>query len=781
MKSLKKILVVLLLVVMVVSLASCRWPWEQEKNPGGGGGGGGGGGTNKELTPADIKKIADITNYGNKTEHYRGATVTYNDITAEVEKLQFRIDENKEDVTNDPDNASSITKIFANSDAEAIIGAMEDANLPEDLMEKTVDYMAGDESLSVSEQEIQSIVDTGNFNKNNTTGWSFFDDWSYYEKLQDRADASGNTNDEDNVKRQYRNMMGKVFEIGMSGDQFARVAVHELVYGTSVVEVMAGADLSTGNSITSFDSYCQEELDYETLVYLRAFNENYQDGAGLQKSVQLYGYYYEYNRTDYYSQTDDEFELQLKYGHQDTFTNAEWTEYVKLQRESYVKAYRYSDKFYETFYGEHFAFQTFVEKHEEIVYNISKWNNKTYTSEMQKAVQNSNLIGQLNFTDWLWCYGGDSEAMKEYNDANTEYQNTRGDNASAEAKYNAEFDYDMVQLKAVYYILNNMSNQNLGRTLTFQVYSYSGEMVKSAQGYNKDITLVKDDRIVPEDAIRVLDTLDDAGKKEYAIGKIEAMLGQMNTAYSNANVTSSASNASTQPWDSIESEVKAAIEKDYSSYSGKDKIDALEDMVIKRKYDCGGTEETCGVPGNENRGHVGCVKEYDTSHKISQFVSSYEPILRHMAGSITVSFMNDAKATTQNPNNYKINEYPIGSKTFTSGFKGTLTADMVKVDHIEVQSWTVSSGKTFLEGIEEDAEDWWNNTKVAHDGSRAEKKESTGNKETNPQTNVSGTYSYTYTFTGWYLDAGLEYLFDAEDVINCDLTLYAGYDVVKKG
>lgn len=785
MKVFKKLSVLILALVMILGLVAC--------NPSTGGGSTPRPSTSTSLTPKDIPHLKDITNYGLKQEHYQGTSVTYGDTTTEQSKLTVRINEKKEDVESGKD-VSSVVKIFAASDANGIITAMEKANLPKDKMQSTVDYMAGEQFVTT--EEIKALVDSGTFNKAATQGWSFFDDWDYYDKLQKRADETNSNDDSDNVKRQYRNILGKVFAIDMSGDQFARLAVQELVYATSVVEKMAedsgkvNARLTISDALGDFDEYCQKELDYETLVYLRAFNEYYNlDGSsnGRENCVELYGYYYEYNRTDYYSQTDDEFEKQLTYGHKTTFTDIEWLDYVKLQRESYTKAYRYNDNFYQTFYEKHFAFQAKVEKHEECVYDIPKWNNKSYTGEMQQAIRDNGLVGQLNFTDWVWCYAGNDTVMREYNAANTANENGKKANASAEQKYDGQFQYDMAQLKFIEYILDkdHMGDTNLGRTLRFQVYSYSGEMIKSAQGYNKDKALVEADKIKPDEATKIISGLNESEQKGYAKGKLDAVLGQMSAAYSHANVSSAANNASNQPWRSMYTEIKAAIDKDYSGYAkAKEKVEALEDMVIKKKWDCGGTDDECGKAANKNRGHVGCEKKYDETHNISKFVSAYEAILRHMGGSATVKFQNDALATENEKNNYTIKEYPSGNKvTYTSGYKGNIDSNIAAVSRITVKEISVSSGKTFTDGINNVGGDdlkWWESDTPGHENRIATKAKSEGVTE-NFSGNRTGTFTYTYTFTGWYLDTGLKYVFDPDDKIACDLTLYAGYDVEKKG
>ena len=175
MKVAKVVLSVLIVAAVVFGMVACT-----DKT-----GGGPGGDPNKSgttLTPNSITYIKDITNYGQESRYYAAAAVTYADTTEETKKLQARIDEKKTDLESGEDT-SSVTKIFAHSTADGIINTMSKAALPADKMTKTIDYLAGEET--VTDDIIQAKVESGTFSA--TTGWSFFDDWTYYEKLQDRA------------------------------------------------------------------------------------------------------------------------------------------------------------------------------------------------------------------------------------------------------------------------------------------------------------------------------------------------------------------------------------------------------------------------------------------------------------------------------------------------------------------------------------------------------------------------------------------------------------------
>lgn len=781
MKVAKVVLSVLIVAAVVFGMVACT-----DKT-----GGGPGGDPNKSgttLTPSSITYLKDITNYGQESRYYAAAAVTYADTTEETKKLQARIDEKKADLESGEDT-SSVTKIFANSTAGGIINTMSKAALPADKMTKTIDYLAGEKTVEASEIDAK-VEEAINGNFTSTEGWSFFDDWTYYEKLQDRADASGSTdNDQDNVKRQYRNILGKVFAIGMSGDEFGRLATHMLAYATDVVESadMAGATLTVDGTLNAFDTYCQENLDYETLVYLRAFNDYYKmdgSGAGLSDCVELYGYYYEYNKTNYDSQSDEDFEKQLTYSHMTTYTDSEWEDYVRIQRTSYTSAYRYSNSFYNTFYNKHFSFQEKVENHELTVYGMSKWQNKSYTEEMRNAVRNNGMDGQLNFTDWLWCYSGDSTVMKEYNQANTAYQN--GKNGSDEQAKEGEFRYNMEQLKMINYILTNMTATDLGRTLRFQVYSYSGEVVSSATSYQKDAILVSVGKEEPADVTSLEEGLPAEDEVAYVQGKIGAILTQLRNTYTSANVDEKANSASSQPWKAMQGEVQTAIDYDYNSLgTWAAKVQRMEDLVVKRRYSCGAAiDEPCKL--TPKQGHVNCTKEYDETHNISKFVMNYETVLMYMAGQARILFQSTVEGDNTEKNNYKITKYLDAElpATWEPGYNSDRTfIDLTKVsydsnadkDNALSREITISSGKTFAEAIENASDKdkgWWKNSL-----GKIEKKPA--NIEEEYSGNRKSVFKYEYKFKKWYLDAELKYEFNENDKISFDLKLYAGYSVTK--
>lgn len=798
-KFIKVTIISVLALLMIFTIAAC--------NPKGGGN------TppdnNKKLTPDSIVKLKDIEDYG-VDKYTKIAAVSYTDTESQKGKLETRINQKKQDLDNGED-LSSATKIFANSNANKIIEQMSKAALSYEKMTATVDYLAGstDVTAEMIDSRVSQVQEQQAKFENTPDSWSLFDDWDYYDKLQSKSDdlnADVNAseaiknNAEDNVKRQERNIMRKIFALGLDGAEFGKLATYELAYATTVVEGanMANTTISTDTNLTSFDTYCKNNLDYETLVYLRAFNKYYNNGNSLNNCVRLYGYYYEYNRTSYNSQNDTDFEKQLTYGHKKTFTESEWLDYVRIQRNSYVNAYRYADNFYvEKFYPTHLQFQEIVEAQEIVVYAFSpaNWQGVGYTGEMRKAIQNNGLNGQLKMSDWIWCYAGDDAVMKEYNSANTDYENGKDQtkaigHGTSDAEYDGKFKFEMQQLKAVDYLMTNMSKTELGQALYFEVYSYSGEIVKAAQGYRKDQILLRNGKKEADsfDYAHIAASVAAADKVDYVYGKIGAILDQMASTYKGQNVSNKAQKAAEQPWDTMHQEVQAAMNHNYTG-TAKEKAEALEDMVIKRNWSCGAAIDDDNCPNHPGLCHVDCTKEYAKDHQISQFASNYQVIIRYMVGQSEMSFnrLNETKGYTlpvyvpqTTGEGYTVNVGFAGLKTATTALGVEKIEFPDKSSYIESKSFNVNAGKVFISDISGDDLTWWNGNGTSVSGSKPAKANTTAREATAGNTSQQIDYTYVYAFSAWYLDEDLEYAFDPNDKIGCDLALYAGYNVTKR-
>jgi hypothetical protein len=775
MDKIRKVLIVIMAIALVLGIAACSTTDVDTSTTGT---------ASTDLTPSDITQLADLINYSIKSSYYEPATVSYGteSISSEEEKLATRITEKKDD--EDYDNFSSIVKVFANSDAASIIDAMSLAALPEAKMIEVVDYLAGEST--VTESDIEAKVESGTYSA--TTGWSFFDDYDYYEKLQDKVDASDSTDtDEDNLKRQYRNMAGKIFEIGMSGDEFARLVVYEIEYSITVIEsddMSASSFISNPTDVDSdpFWEYCKTELDYDTLAYLLAFSDYSGTDTGLADTVRLYGYYYDYEKNSYDQTSEDEFEKGLQYGHQTTFTTAEWLDYVDIQRDAYINTYRYSDDFYEdNFYAVHLAFQEIKETRENTVYGITQHNNTSYTTEMRSGMQNGGFAGQLKMSDWLWCYSGNDTNMTSYNDANTLYETGKEQGSENEAE--GEFYYDQEQLKITDYLLENMTNIELGCALRYQVYNYSSDMISSIQSNKKDIALLEVDKTAPDDYIMdygYATTLEEA--KEYQIGKTEAFNDQMAISLANASVSTKATTAASESWATMQEEVEVALDDD--SYSALttyvDKLERLEDLVIKRMWSDGSELDDYSTSN-----HAEDTKVYDTSHAISQFADKYADILRHVGGQSVITFkyvpslqydLTDAEETDTY---YAPEYYAISSNAIDGTEYEYLTSAMLIADtsYSDYEEYTIESGYGIEEGLTEagsDESNFWSGNL-----SKPAKTETSDIGEKDSGSNITTMYTYTYEFVGWYLDADLLYKLEDTDIITCDLNLYAGYMVKK--
>ena len=817
------------------------------------------------LKASDIKIIADLSDYGKNASDYNKDVTTYDaasksyagkDCSEQLTKLKNRIDEKHQDVI-DGDSTSAFIKIFAMSTAEELLQRMANAALTYDEMDRVVEYLSGTKdadietylaytvSSSASEDNDAAKVWSGKFamgelwrslkvdGKQFNDGWSFFDDWELYDRLEDYADTKGMDEDkkndaEDNAAWQYRSILQKVYEeVQLDGAPAARLATHMLDYAVLIIEEKSGDTaenaIGSDNSFGAFAEYCKRApsetdpfsglQDYDTLSYLLAFNSYYTGNNGLINCVRLYGYYYDYNERYYNKSLKDEetYAKQLKYEKMSVFTDAEWQDYVLIQRNNYENAYRYGTAFYRTFYTYHFEFQGIIENFDEKVYlledkrvSIGATDPKTtYTTEMKTAIREGSidgLAGQLAMSDWMWCYGGDTTAMTNYNNANTKYEN--GKEGSAEEEYEGKFDYEMEQLKLIKYLFLNMEDQELSGALYYQVYAYSASMVKKMQTYMKNIVYICDAVEPGSEFTKISATAISMNKSnDYAQEKIKVLYDQAYTNWYTADVSTKGRNANTQSWGSMETEIDTAIGYDYENMEitqGKkgeweQKVERLEDLVIARKWSCCGQKvsepNTKNCPHATNSDGTIATKEYDTDHKISMFVSNYEEILFHIAGNVTLSFQTPVQTEAKPGYQTKATE----EKTWKAGYDGTIrqlrNSELIKkMEWEECKSYTISAGEEFVVAVE-DAEDkdrtWWSNNKVgttytdSKDRDYPKKNTSDGIEivETTPSGNI--TFIYTYEFVGWYLDKDCMYEFDEEDEVEINLNIYAGYNVTK--
>lgn len=738
----KRLLILILALLAVIGLVACDTP----SNGG------------KTTTEEPVPTLDDLIDYSSNTKYYNVTPVTYSNTQQQKNLLQERIDDKSED-----EDPSVPVKIFINSSPDEIIDAMSQAGLSFDKMDKTVKYLAGAEDEAVDLDAI--AVPNGNWVDDDD--WSFFDDWDYYERLEDLADASDSTDkDSDNFQRQKRKMMRQVFEIGLTGDEFARLVYEELKYAQTVSH-----DMHLGNTelqSKQYDDFVKAELSFDTLVYFKAFDEF---SVSKAKTVQLYGYYYDYDKKAYDSTDDATFEKQLQYSHQNIFTDPEFLDYIDIQRKSYVNSYRYKDSFYRKFYDVHFQFQGLLEGYDISVYDISSAitadSALRYSTEMKRGMD-AGFTQQLILTDHLYNYSANNTVMKAYNSANTAYERVK--DGAVNLRDEKEMLLNIEQLKIVDYILTKMNDQQLSKVLQYHIMSYSGDMIRNIQSEQKDRKLEEvtldgiDDNIINEPAIKA---------STVKIGRTSAIIAQLRNSYSEAAPESQFSTATGTNWKGIRPEVKAALDHNYNQYAdGTKKKEAFDDMLIKKKWDCGGANDDDCKLGN---GHLTCNEDYDETHQISRFLKNHETVLRYTIGQVEVSLASIPGKHAEANTSYNLNKNPINNAigTYANGndLEGRNMPDgAVSLSYVNtLDSLNFESGLTLREAMDEN-----NDTKnfLTANAGKVALAEQTYQGGSGPLNR-----KYKYTFEGWYIDMELKYKIDENEKVKYDMRLYPGYSV----
>lgn len=905
-------------VVMLLSLAACSLGGGNTNNGGGGTGDGGGSGDGSGLTiigenlePKSIKKLKDLTDYSKKATDYNAPVKTYDatgkkydgkDCTAQIEKLQRRIDRKTKDVYLGKTD-SAATKIFTKSTPDGILSAIAKAALTYDEMVRTVDYIAGDEdadvdsfveeltdaegkttgwtgTLTTTSSKLKEWLDVKNSKGGDlNAGWSFFDDWDLYDRLKDYSKSSlnklnkGNDNklndigtqevSEDNASWQYRSILEKIYKpakqggVDLPGATAARLVTHMLDYALTITDTMSNSSVADAfeaynksgagdKNTTAYSQYFRRPApiapkkyeeseydraktdwnpysslgDYDVLVYLMSFYEyykvtggGYNTLTGMQSCALLYGYYYQYNQT-YYNVVladRDTYKKQLRYEKLDTYTDTEWLDYVRIQRTNYEGSYRYGDKFYRTFYKVHFDFQESKEEYEKCVYVITDIVGRTYTEEMQKAIDSTQkgVEGQLAMSDWLWCYGASESNMKSYNTANTNYQKGKRDK-DKDKEYEGRFWYEFEELKIVDYLFTKMTNDELSGALYYNCYAYSGSLISEIQNYEKDYVLITDgiknwDKITTIPASAGI-----AGEDEnnYAKGKIKVLQAQASSDWKNTNVDTKATDAKNQSWNKMATEIKDAQKWDYDSVVNTDtkktlwqfKCECLEDRVVAKTWSCCGQRvstavaSTCGpnhgVLNSDNTTEA--TKDYDPNCQISLFVSTYEDVLYYVATKAKVQFQKPSiQSDVAGKGGYVTTDKDESTK-YTTGYYGNIEAlrksASALMSYGEMKEMVINLGKSFKEEVADGTKEDDGSTTYSDDGEWwRDNKNGSGSTDFGPYENderTSGststtTYVYSYAFSGWYLDVDCKYEFNPEDDIDFSINVYAGYELTK--
>lgn len=757
----KKVLIILIALMLSLALFACNGDKDKDKNG--------------EDLPRVMPVLADLTDYGSSTNYYNVTTITYNaTVRAEQEAELARAieEENDEYLQGDGESQadweqrlfdrSTVSRIFGASTPAGIIDSMAKAALPQAKMVKTVAYLAGEEG-------------SGAYNPATS---SFIDDLDKLDELKDIADnATGNAknNADDNVRRQERLIMGKVFAIGMTGDEFGRVGMEGILYAQQVVQGMADAE------DMSFDEFSKDKVvglkDYDFLVYVKSFNDIYANGNSKDKIVQLYGYYYDYNKKGYDTLSDADFEKQLEYSHKDVFTAAEWSDNLRIRKLNYKEAYRYSHQFYKKMNAAQMAFKARQEIHDVAVYGISNtsaapYNGDTYSSQMLQA--DNFLQYQLEMTDLLYFYaedreGNDTPEIMAYNTANTAYQNAlaaNNDNKDAPGVAIPRLKYEYAQLEIADYLMAEMNNTSLTGVLKFQIYSYSADAIEMKQSYRKEFVLFNEEIKIPEGNgfTNIDNTFGYApgdnftygvpagyefdSVKQEAMGRNEAIQLNLDRNYGTANVSQQLTKANTAAWDTIRQEVKDTLNEPYNySLSGQDAQDELkkfQDLLIKKNYD---KDPVTGADLS--------TWTYNTNHETSRLLDNHSEIFRYAMSEIEVTFRQPKPAAEYKMGSIDENQEYLARALGASNLPSTYTGEFRKKGEYEKDETISLADLITGPGI-------GNALVTEGSGSQSQKQ-----------------YTYVFIFEGWYLDRALKYRFIEGTELETDLVLYPGY-IVKK-
>ena len=419
---------------------------------------------------------------------------------------------------------------------------------------------------------------------------------------------------------------------------------------------------------------------------------------------------------------------------------------------------------------------------------------------MNKAISkgNNGIKGQLAMSDWTWCYGGSEKNMKDYNKANTGYQEGKNKNklgtGTKEGEYEGQFYYEFEELKIAHYLLNNMTTTELSGALYYNCYAYSGSLISEMQNYSKDIVLITD-KI--KDYTEFTTVPDSAGvkpgdKTAYAKEKLAVLRMQAKNDWTNTGVDKKAEAVKSQPWADMRTELQDAKDYEYTKVKSDDtkkgdwqvRCECLEDRVIARIYSCCGQRVSeakssiCGHATNPDGSKV--TKDYDTKQKISKFASDYENVLMYMAARTQVEFQTPEKGyQTQG-----------SARSYVTGYYGDIAglisevstgADVSRMTYSEQNTITMKIGASFDDEVDGDDRAWWLSVQVDSERNANEKKDTDFGPFTVEETSNGAkiTYKYTYDFQGWFLDQECKFVFNPEDDVDFNLVIYAGYKVTK--
>lgn len=735
-----------------------------------------------------ITPLADLTDFGTSEQYYAPQALSYNsenhtyngiNASAKAEALQKKIEEQKANFDKrfnqssgwEEVEQSTFEKIFAHATPSGILKSLADAAISVDHMNGLVDYMTGDgvEGFFGQYKHMQDYDKIMNENPESSTAYQ-----DAYKEQQ----------------RLRRKMLQKLGEggtgvegIGLSGDEIGRIIIQLSTYAQTVVNDRMIPVYMNGENIEQYFKALESKgglFDYDTLVFFKT-NETLRGrvtgtkGASDAQLVRAYGFMYQYqvkaNSETVLSKAD--FEKELEYRFLSSLTQDQAVDFARIKRLNYAKAYRYSANFYkEKFYP---AVNVLEKKQEEIeaeVYEIngeakvdtatvsgngitseenieiklsteiSKGSSAALSSEMSLSGIRVGIESDLLAGDMEYYYNGVDNYKNAKSMAAAQANYEKSNKSSATSWAPARLQLQLENLRMTYFVLDQFISEGkkagLSSSLVGQIYAVAADDIKTVNRLKKDLVLMVEklndiDQINDSDAY-----FNEAAKIGRKNAQLKSFVKAATEVVSNIDTRIRYANQGAQ-WENIRSEVKSAIEADYSKYKVTDKgttpqLNYMQFLLVKQTF----TENNKkidyikGVDGHEPQNPATTI-DFDTEHGISQLYVNEKQVLYHTAGIIEVSFQ-------------KV---------------GTVSTDTSGATTITYQTYVtreIQSGETLKTG------DGWTSDKAQYPLPSG----SVGDE-------VRGPLSAEYKFQYWSLDQGGFYPIDYDEEIRYDETTYYAY------
>ncbi len=469
--------------------------------------------------------------------------------------------------------------------------------------------------------------------------------------------------------------------------------------------------------------------------------------------VKAWGYSYDYEMASYKALTKDEYYKNIEYTLKSQLSDAESVEAAAIQQKLYTKAYRYKDTFYKEKYVPAMEpISRTEELYEACVYGFiadtsASWASPTnFTAAAAVSVEGVTGKTEATITYQIGSLSGDNRytaafkrgvdiGMSEFllstdmeyywskTEANVKAQaaaqRKMDDNSDrgANADYNTSYyeglwELDMENLKSSQFIVDEFLKEDtgsaeLGRILKYQIYNYQSDYIRSINQLKAHITMdiqslindnayVKDSTGYKKIADYTLTT--EQSDIVYNIGYNCAVLDSMKADFGTFNVTNQLSAVDNVKWKGddtmkgINDNINDAVSKNYTSYSGKSKVTALQDTLVKKIWV---HKSNSTAPTYENRDDIpsadsaNYVQDYDTNHQLSRLLNNHDKVMYYTAGQVQITLKKGVSFSSKgidyenhvtDEHEKMIGGYEDAISTFTGSVLFTNTSGIAQVD-----------------------------------------------------------------------------------------------------